>query len=57
MALAETVEVPVRTIPSLVKGGELLKQIDFLKVDTEGFDLGRSKGLGTLRPAVVQTEF
>jgi FkbM family methyltransferase len=57
LAFAETVEVPVRTIESLVKGGELPGQIDFLKVDTEGFDLEVIKGLGNIRPAVVQTEF
>jgi hypothetical protein len=57
MAFADTVDVPVRTIISLVKDGELPDQIDFLKVDTEGFDLEVIKGLGDLRPAVVQTEF
>jgi FkbM family methyltransferase len=57
LAFAETIEVPVRTIISLVKGSELPEQIDFLKVDTEGFDLEVIKGLGSLRPAVVQTEF
>jgi FkbM family methyltransferase len=57
MAFAETVDVPVRTIESLVKSGELPEQIGFLKVDTEGFDLEVVKGLGSLRPAVVQTEF
>lgn len=57
LAFAETVEVPVRTIESLVKSGELPEQIDFLKVDTEGFDLEVVKGLGDVRPVVVQTEF
>jgi FkbM family methyltransferase len=57
LAFAETVDVPVRTIESLVKSGEVPEQIDFLKVDTEGFDLEVVKGLGVIRPAVVQTEF
>jgi FkbM family methyltransferase len=57
LAFADTVDVPVRTIEALVKSGELPPQIDFLKVDTEGFDLEVIKGLGSLRPAVVQTEF
>lgn len=57
LAFAETVDVPVRTIESLVNSGELPEQIGFLKVDTEGFDLEVVKGLGDVRPAVVQTEF
>jgi FkbM family methyltransferase len=57
LAFAETVDVPVRTIESLIKSGELPEQIDFLKVDTEGFDLEVIKGLGVIRPSVVQTEF
>jgi FkbM family methyltransferase len=57
LAFAETVDVPVRTIESLVKSGELPEQIGFLKVDTEGFDLEVVKGLGDVRPPVVQTEF
>jgi len=57
LSFAETVDVPVRTIESLVKGGELPEQIDFLKADTEGFDLEVIKGLGDIRPTVVQIEF
>ncbi|HEY0790885.1 MAG TPA: FkbM family methyltransferase [Chthoniobacterales bacterium] len=52
-----TVEVPVRTISALVEAGEIPAAIDFLKVDTEGFDLEVIKGLGDLRPQIVQTEF
>ena len=33
------------------------ERIDFLKVDTEGFDLEVIKGLGNVRPAIVQIEF
>ena len=57
LVFADKVDVPVRTIESLVKSGEVPEQIDFLKVDTEGFDLEVVKGLGVIRPAVVQTEF
>src|SRR5260221_750635 len=57
LAFAETVDVPVRTIESLVKSGELPEQIDFLKVDSEGFDLEVVKGLGEILRLVVQTEF
>ena len=57
LAFADTVDVPVRTIESMVKSGELPPQIDFLKVDTEGFDLEVVRGLGKIRPAFVQTEF
>jgi FkbM family methyltransferase len=52
-----TLAVPVRTISSLVAAGEVPADIDFLKVDTEGFDLEVVKGLGDLRPQIVQTEF
>jgi FkbM family methyltransferase len=57
LAFSEAVDVPVRTIESMVKSGELPPRIDFLKVDTEGFDLEVIKGLGDIRPAVVQSEF
>jgi FkbM family methyltransferase len=57
LAFADTVDVPVRTIESLVKSVELPAQVDFLKVDTEGFDLEVVRGLGDIRPAIVQTEF
>ena len=57
LAFVEKIEVPVRTIEALVKSGELPAQIDFLKVDTEGFDLEVVRGLGNIRPAVIQTEF
>jgi FkbM family methyltransferase len=57
LVFAETVDVPVRTIESMVKSGEVPEQIDFLKVDTEGFDLEVVRGLGNIRPSVVQTEF
>jgi len=46
LAFTETVDVPVRTIESLVKSGELPEQIGFLKVDTEGFDLEVVRDLG-----------
>src|SRR6516162_1655928 len=46
LVFADKVDVPVRTIESLVKSGEVPEQIDFLKVDTEGFDLEVVKGLG-----------
>jgi hypothetical protein len=57
LSFADTVAVPVRTIESLVKSGELPTHIDFLKVDTEGFDLEVVRGLGNIQPAIVQTEF
>ena len=57
LSFTETVDVSVRTIESLVKSGEVPKSIDFLKIDTEGFDLEVIKGLGDVLPTVVQTEF
>ena len=50
-------EVPVRTLHSLISSGEVPAKIDFLKIDTEGYDLEVITGLGPIRPAVVQSEF
>jgi FkbM family methyltransferase len=51
------VEVPVRTIESLVKQGEVPKDIGLLKIDTEGYDLEVIRGMGELRPPIVLAEF
>jgi len=50
-------EVPVRTLHSLILSGEVPAEIDFLKIDTEGYDFEVISGLGPVRPAVVQSEF
>jgi FkbM family methyltransferase len=52
-----TIEVPVRSIESLVRERQLPDDIGLLKIDAEGFDLEVIRGLGNLRPSVVQTEF
>ena len=50
-------QVPVRSLSSLVAKKELPPNFQILKIDTEGFDLEVIRGLGQLQPAVVQTEF
>jgi FkbM family methyltransferase len=52
-----TIEVPVRSIASLVRDRKLPADIGLLKIDAEGFDLEVIRGLGDLKPLVVQTEF
>ena len=47
----------VTTIASLVSSGILPPQIDLMKIDTGDTDLEVTKGLGSVRPAVVQIEF
>jgi len=54
---SETVKVPVKTLAGLVKSGEVPKDIDFLKIDTEGFDLEVIRGMDQIAPTVLQTEF
>jgi FkbM family methyltransferase len=54
---ASQIEVNVRTLSSLFAEGALPKAISLLKIDTEGFDLEVIRGMGDLRPAVVQAEF
>jgi FkbM family methyltransferase len=50
-------EVPVRTLHSVVLSDEVPADIGLLKIDTEGYDLEVINGLGPVRPVVVQTEF
>ena len=50
-------EVPVRSLSSLAVKNEIPHDFPLLKIDTEGFDLEVIRGLGQLRPEVVQTEF
>jgi FkbM family methyltransferase len=50
-------QVPVRSLSSLVAEKAVPSNFQVLKVDTEGFDLEVIRGLGQLRPAVLQTEF
>ena len=47
----------VTTIASLVSSGILPPQIDLMKIDTGDTDLEVTKGLASVRPAVVQIEF
>jgi FkbM family methyltransferase len=54
---ASQIDVNVRTLSSLVEEGALPDRISLLKIDTEGFDLEVIRGMGNLRPTVVQAEF
>ena len=47
----------VTTIASLVSSGILPQHIDLMKIDTADNDLEVTKGLASVRPAVVQVEF
>jgi FkbM family methyltransferase len=53
----KTLEVDTVTLDSLVLSGKLPKQIDFLKIDTDGHDLAVLEGLGDLRPGVIMAEY
>ena len=49
--------VPVRTLESLRRGGEIPNRAGVLKIDTEGFDLEVIRGMGTETSPVVMAEF
>ena len=51
-----SVEVMVRRLDVYVKEHEL-SNIDFIKIDTEGFEKEVLQGMGTIRPAYIQFEF
>ena len=52
----EVVEVPARSLQSLVEAGELPGRVAILKVDTEGFDLAVVTAMGALECDVVMVE-
>ncbi len=51
------IEVPVRSLESLHRSGEVPTQIGLVKIDTEGFDLEVIRGMGSYRYPVVCAEF
>jgi FkbM family methyltransferase len=53
----KVVPVPVRTLESLRRGGEIPDRIGLVKIDTEGFDLEVLRGMGDVASPVVMTEF
>ncbi len=53
----KTLEVDTVTLDSLVLCGKLPKEIDFLKIDTDGHDLAVLEGLGDLSPGVIMAEY
>jgi len=53
----ESVEVPVRSLGSLVSAGVIPERVGLLKIDTEGSDLEVMRGLGALRASAVMAEF
>jgi FkbM family methyltransferase len=53
----ETLQVPVRSLGSLVQSGEIPPRVGLLKIDTEGFDLEVMHGMGDLRASLVMAEF
>jgi len=57
LRFAHSVNVPVRSLKSLVCEGKIPAEIGLLKVDTEGFDLQVLRGLQDLQPHVVAAEF
>lgn len=52
-----SVEVPCRTLASMVADGSLPAHVGVLKVDTEGHDLEVVRGLGALRPEIIMVEY
>lgn len=49
-------EVPVTTLEQFVKD-HTISEVDFVKIDTEGFEHEVISGLGAIRPLMIQFEF
>jgi FkbM family methyltransferase len=56
IAWRETMPVTLRSLQSLVDGGEIPASVGILKIDTEGHDLAVVRGMGTLQADVVMVE-
>lgn len=54
---SRSITVETASLSDLVQQGTLPREIDFLKVDTEGHDLMVLKGVGDLRPRIIVTEY
>ena len=57
LKFTQRVEVPVRSLESLHRSGEIPTQVGLVKIDTEGFDLEVIRGMGSHRYSVVCAEF
>lgn len=57
LRFTRSVEVPVRSLESLHRAGEVPAQVGLVKIDTEGFDLEVLRGMGSHRYPVVCAEF
>jgi len=57
MGFSEPIEVKVRSLKSLHSSGELPSDVSILKIDTEGGDLEVIRGMGTVKYAVIVSEF
>lgn len=57
LSFSSTVSVPVRSLASLTRAGQIPAEAAVLKIDTEGADLEVIKGIGPATFAVVVTEF
>ena len=52
-----SITVKTVSIADCVRDGSLPRDIDFLKIDTDGHDLAVLEGLGDVRPRVIMAEF
>lgn len=52
-----SITVPVRSLDSMVKAGEIPPQIGILKIDTEGNDFAILQGMGSLSSDVIMIEY
>ena len=57
LVFTDSVSVPVRSLASLHRTGEIPASVSIVKIDTEGFDLEVIRGMGEYRYPVVVVEF
>ena len=57
LVFEKSVEVPVRSLDSLHRAGEIPAEVGFVKIDTEGYELPVMKGFGARKYSVVLAEF
>ena len=57
LVFTDAIEVPVRSVDSLVRSGDIPAHFGVIKIDTEGYDLEVLRGMSLVECPVVVTEF